>query len=1024
MASPTHIAWNGADVHNRISVQYIWIAIALIALVGSARAHAQGTEEGYHRAATDQNVRTEEAQRTLVTGTFPIVMRSELSTWELHQIDHRAEIDLYLGRYQRAITTWQNLIEGAPGNTANVAQMHYNQGTAEFLRHNYEQTRLYMNEAIRDAAEETTNATEILGKGLYWIALSHLADRSQPLEKCADILRESLKANPHGEIAAEAYYLLGLMAEERGLYREAAQNYATTLQKAPNHWDEFAVRIRIIQCLIEQNDDAGTEAQLRQLQERSGSQQRPTSLVQERVEMNQYGFYLMLGEFELRHARYREAEAAFIKLTETSIPEYRRKGLIGLADTYHAAGANDSAAAIYQRLITENPNDGPGEQARYRQAKALLTLGQRDEATTLLTAIAAEPRNIRRDAATFDLATIHYQSGEYDRADSGYANVQVSTTTGSLRCRALIFQADIALRRDSAVKGLEYTDSALQNNAPYPDADKDARVARTLRAIALIRTNSAAEAVPILNELIATAHGSDSASALTYWLGEAYYQTKLYRGAIDLLESLVRTNPGSSYAEPSLYTIGWANLRQKKFAEAESAFVRLVKAYPATERTAEAELRRGDCLYALEKFSEAATAYHNASLLNTTPKGGEYADYLEGLALYRAAEYRTAHMALEKFVLCHSDSPIIADALYLDADCAYREAEYADAETRLIAIISGKGRAPIQQNALARLVDVYQGSHRTADALVAAAMVIESGGDARLVDRARKQREEILGRLRKHGDETASGQPGITATEERRIRSAMLERMNRPREAAGYEDNQAIADLLLARGAMLEGDSATGRQKTNDAATRINASNPSARTRLALAQNYNALGEPRIVVAVLDQLEAEHNPMELDPETRLAVAKLYRSANEPARALRLLSTRPDSLALGDDTSLFLAELYRSTGSAVRADSIYRKLNDRRGMVGECARLRLAQSSIARGELVEGRGELERLLSEGVWSSSVRGEAQYELASLYETQNDTRRSAGLLKHIVEERCNDIYATKAIAKLKTLKQDDQN
>lgn len=978
------------------------LAVALLGghllLLQTPRATAQPADRDYawHRVIRDtESLLT--PIRPLPLPPFTGLAATPMTPWDGPLRLAHGEAALRLRRYAPAITEFRRLHRDSPVNGISPARSSIGEGIAEFQRESYDRVRMYMTEAIREAdLYERREASGTAGEALYWIAASHLADRSQPLGKSAGLLNEVLQRHPEHRRSADAQYLLGLIAEAEADLSAAIEHYREVLKLSPQHWDTFSIRLRQTQCAIVLDDTAAAERQLESLRTEAGEGQ------EVRPDSGYYAYQLLRGEFELSRGRHADAEGAFIALMSTDITEFRRRGMLGLADTYLAAGQVDSALAINRRLVDANSSDQTGEQASYNVAIALAALGDEAGSENRLREIATIPGHIRRDEALFNLALLRYRRGDYDTAHIRLREGLVAEGAPALRRRTHTLMGALLLRQG------EYAEAATHLEADPTAAGAtltrfNDHVRRYLLAIALVRSGRAPEAVPMLIDLEGTWNG-DEGQGVLYWLGEAYYESRLYPASAEALERLLTDAPSSPYAEPALYTIGWAHLRQRNFDRAEFAFARMLKAYPTTPRSIEAGLRRGDCLYALGRYAEAAEAYLDALRPGTTGDQRLYADYQRVVALRRSGARFDAYLAAIRFQTCHPQSPLVPDAAYIQGITALEAGQARSAESALLRAVGNGERTEVHERALAELAKLYASRREARRALAAASLLADEGSSPN----GRRAGEDLLVAFsRSFGEEGAAIDPrdpidrGALQEGAGDIDGA-LRSYRRATEQPGNEAYATLAELVAAR-AVMSRDRPQAEALIADVVDRRLAGGLPAPAAISAAQLALDLGDTLRAGAVVDSLAS----WTLTPSQRHAAASLARDAGRARTGLQILDsrTRDSTVTIPLLSRLLRIDLLLDLDRPAEAEAALAEIDVEREGGGDEVVLARARARRAAHDAVEARRLLEDLLKHPVWLTQTRRSALVMLADLYRQAGETPRADALLAALSRERCNE-------------------
>lgn len=981
------------------------LAVALIVVCGSVAAYSQGRAQTPGTAYIWHRIVRGGAD-LLTPEPFDAMppekdeAQSLLTPWVAALQQAFGQRALAYQWYALTIAEFRALYAAAPANGVHPAIPLIGQGIGEFQRGSFERARIYMTEAITEAESRSrTQAEWIQGEALYWISASHLADRSQPAARIARLLHDLIREYPNHPRQADALYLLGLIDEEEKNPSSALEHFLEILRIAPNYWDEFSIRLRAVQCAIASNDSAAAARQLEALKAEAGGGQ------EVRPDSTYYAYQLLRGEFELNRSRYIDAEDAFIALASTDIAPFRRRGMLGLADTYAAAGQHDSAFAINSRLVEADATDQTGQQAAYNVAIALAASGHEADAEDRLRRIADTPGHLRRDEARFDLALIRFRRGDNDTARVRLQESLSESPSPFLARRTHILLGTILLADG------HYDEAAghLRLAAPpahTPDLSGiDDRVRRYLLAIALVRSGRASDAVPILLNIEGDPRETDG-DALLYWLGEAYYGSGLYPAAVEALERLIRASPSSRFAEPALYTIGWSNLRLKRYDSAEFAYARMVKAYPHSDRTIEATLRRADCLYALGRYAESADVYVSAVMNGATGDHRLYADYQRIVALRRAGARFDSFLAATRFQACHAKSPLTADAAYLEGLAAEEAGDAPTAIAGFLKAASKNERPEVRIQALAHLTRLYASERDLPRACAAAVFLADSAP----TPGGRQTGADLLSDLQRLWSE-ADGER-IDPRDPAALAEFYLD-LNMPAaaegcyrqvaEQTGIEGYELAADLAAVR-SLLRSDRNRAAEEVASLIDRRNTGGLPAPAFITTGRLLLDLGDSSRARQLMDSLSRH----ELPADRRGAAASLARDAGLPEAGLRILEPRTDDTVtalapLPLEGKILRVDLLLDLQQPVQAREALLKIDAEGSPFSDQKSLLDARYHLVTGDQAGARRLLEELMSHPVWSSTTRHRAMAMLAEIYRASGESVRADNLRTALSRERC---------------------
>lgn len=594
-------------------------------------------------------------------------------SWTPSIILWRGERMMDAGRLGRARYLMSRIVEEHPNTTHATAAL-LQQGLIALEEKAYGKARIHFDEAIiKGTADGNEEGAIIAGTALYLIAYTQAVEAEQPLESSIVLLEELLMQYPDHPREADALYMLGEIAEIKGQHERALEYYDRVIRNRGSE-PRFEARNHRAQCLAHLGRYHEAQAELESVQSDLDRLWYAGTPVWNQEEMHA-DCMLLRGELEIVLGNYSAAEYAFVRLMNSG-QHYRRKGLLGLADTYYAAGRNDSASAIYTRIIAEDSSDAAHERAEFSRGLVLRAIGREEESVKVFETIGADSLHRMNDRALVELALIRYRAQNYGAASQVLSRVITTTTNEQTRVRAYIIKGAAELgggEPSRAIESFEAAEKISAGNRSYKGPEL--AEARLLSGITLARTNRSSEAITTLNRFIAQYPGHSSRDEAMLWLGESYYHSGLYKAAIDVMEDLIEQFPGSMRVPDAMYTTGWANFRQRQFEAAEAAFAQLVKAYPSSPYVAEAQLRRGDALYIAGRYDDAARAYRQVERLRPSLEESTYATYQEAVAHLKLGRLDDADTLLQRFAECYGAMELAEDAAFHRAEIAMSRGE-------------------------------------------------------------------------------------------------------------------------------------------------------------------------------------------------------------------------------------------------------------------------------------------------------------------------------------------------------------
>lgn len=832
---------------------------------------------------------------------------------------------------------------------------HVRRGLAALQRNQHGQARLHFDEAVRTSAERDAEQVDdnAAGTAYYWLGVAHLTDPDGAIhDQGAAALRTSADDFPRSPFADDALFALGQIAEERGELDSAIGNYDRIVNRYPGSELRLEAALRATQSHLRLGRTEPARALLRTVRDELD---RPWADV-ERQKLQAAEYHLLHAAAEAQAGDFASAERSYLTVVYSLESPYRRLAMLGLADTYRAAGHPDSATAIYTRLVGEGRRDHEGMIAEYQLSTVALKSPWPTESLASLSAIASDSTHLLMVDARVTLAGIQYLRQDFAAAEELLAPELASNAAPALQIRAAMLRGAVRLaagRYREADRDLAFALSQARAipHVLMPERDSLLPTLVLASSVAMIHAGHPSDAVPQLNRLLQT-QPSNGAEAM-YWLGEAYYASGALPAAALTMEDLIERYPLSSRTEDALYAIGWAQLRQRKLDRAEAAFARLVKAYPLTDYATAAHLRRGDCLYLMRKYAAASEAYQLVDTAHAHPDFVEYARYQSALALFHAEKRDEAAAAFRAFALSHPDSELADDAMFMHGLVDYSDRRYAEAVAVFESLAARHPQSPLMPRALATVAGAYYALGQF---------------DTSLERASRVAREHPSSAYRADAEAAA-----VRAADAIRERDRQLAR----------SEEKADQSMLRARALRDRGDLEAAieeyrqaRDRSADAETIARAGLEIGRCRLLAADTSRALDD-------------------------LAAA----AANRGTNAARLATWE-------------IADTYRARRNVDSAAAWYRRAADLADSTAPLADLRTGETYLDVARFADALEAFKRVIDRRGVNQDILGEANLGIASIHAAQGDRQRAREMFQRLIRDHAGDEISRRAEEQLRAL------
>lgn len=531
--------------------------------------------------------------------------------------------------------------------------------------------------------------------------------------EAASALEAFRAAHPGHAAAPQSLYLEAQSALAQGNDTDTRRLLNTLQREYPFHPRAQAAKLRLAQYYADQGDPDRAKTQLRTIADDPYSAEEGARALYllARTEQEQDNLDAALVHFQQVYRRYPDAELAPAALYAEGVTHVRRAqydrataAFEQLGEQYPNSGfaqnLGTTLGEVYYRLEqydraveelqTRLPTLADAERTRalFLLGESYNQLGQAEAARTQYQQVLKEARNSSYVApARFGLAWQYYQSEQYEKAASAFA--QVRTTDASIATKATYYEAvNRALIGDR--------DQALQLYQRVLDEAKVDRLRTEARyELGLLRYQqgqyeAAAEALRSLTQ--GSAPESRVGDAY-YWLGNSYLATdQLDRALEAYAEAIDRGTASASVRVEVRFQKAWALYQSGRYAEAGPDFRTLAEQHPDTKRGQDALFWGADTYYQQEQYARARTLLQQ--YLNTVPEGRRRARAQYALAWthFKEREFKRAARQFRQFLSTYespskSTVPYRQDAQLRLADCYFAMKRYEDA----ISVYQGVG---------------------------------------------------------------------------------------------------------------------------------------------------------------------------------------------------------------------------------------------------------------------------------------------------------------------------------------------
>ena len=301
---------------------------------------------------------------------------------------------------------------------------------------------------------------------------------------------------------------------------------------------------------------------------------------------------LRIGQAKIEQGDYVSSELAFRQvLAEKATPEQDHAALMGLARTYRKKTEFTKAAAVYETLIKQAPDDPELPVVYLELGRTLRALGAYKPAITRFYSVINStlklpennPDSYRQLARTaqFEIAETYFQSGDYEQANRFFSRLKLLDLAPEDRARAhfkSIYALVLAGEHEKAVTGFRAYLDQNPNDENVPEA-------RYLLATSLRQLGRFNESLTVALELLRAEkkYVQSDPKRWTYWqrktgnqLANQFYEQGDFGSALVIYQNLANLSPEPAWRLPVVYQIGLCSERLRMFDRARESYQTIV----------------------------------------------------------------------------------------------------------------------------------------------------------------------------------------------------------------------------------------------------------------------------------------------------------------------------------------------------------------------------------------------------------------------------------------------------------------
>ena len=686
------------------------VFLCLIALSATVPATAQETEAGTRQFAVAVGFQNQKLYEQAIDEWQTFVKKFPQDP-RLDKAQHYlGTCQLQAKQYPAAAATFELVLRQYPKfelldqSIVNLGAAWYGQAQQSKLPADYDKAELAFGRLLKDFPKTPLAARALFfrGESLY---------QRNKLKEAADSYSTLIRSYPHDELAADAYYALGIAQEALKQPDDAQATFTAFHTKFPKHALVTEVRMRQAELLFGKGNFAAAMPLFALVSAVKEFALADTAM------LRQARCLYELGKYEDAGNLYWNVPKQFI-----GTPHYDTAVLAG-AKCFFLIGRYPVARSGLENVAKRN---GP-EAAEAKQwiARSYLKEKNPKQALQLLDdAIqqhAASPTLPQLLLARVDAL---YEIPDRRReAVALYADFAQKHPQHELASQALYMAALTALDVDDHAAAKQHSTAFLTKHpndklAPdvqyigaearlllreYPAAEQQYRAflklapahanapqARVRLGLALQLANKHAEAIAALQSAQADLKDAALVSESLAVIGRSQAALQQFDKAAASFEQSMQAKPTREQTDETLLALADAYRHLGRQADATARLQQLTKQFPKSTRTEEATFRMGEAAYAQGQFEPALT--HYSTVVRNWPEGtfAPHAQYGLGWTHFKRNDFKSSDEAMTALISRHAKSEVAPKGLYVRAMARYQLGQHQPAVDDATAFLQSK----------------------------------------------------------------------------------------------------------------------------------------------------------------------------------------------------------------------------------------------------------------------------------------------------------------------------------------------
>ncbi len=415
----------------------------------------------------------------------------------------------------------------------------------------------------------------------------------------------------------------------------------------------------------------------------------------------------------------------------------RARGLYNLGIAQQESGQQGPAAATFETLLKDYPQNELAAEVTMRKLDAYLETGKLAEAEKQFAVEAAKPNFALADYAQLRLGATLAAEKKYGEAATAYGALTTKFTKSSYIGAATLAAGNCYYLAGNQGEARSWLGKVLAGGG-----DQAIEAAHWI-ARSWLKDKNPGEALAVVEKTLPRADKSSRKNDLLMDQADALYDIPGRRGeSAALYAKLVDKNSKDPKAADTLLLAGSAALGAADYAGALSYAETFQKTFPGHALTPDVKFVAAEALLLSGKHAEAEKAYEE--LLAKYPQHADIEQWTvrRALTLYLRKQYGDVVRILESQLVKLKQPDRIAEAQFLVGSSQLEQKQYGDAVKSLKAAMAAQPKSPQTDETLMALAIAQRGAGDAAGATETNARLLAEFPNSKLADRAHYRQAE------------------------------------------------------------------------------------------------------------------------------------------------------------------------------------------------------------------------------------------------------------------------------------------